>query len=361
MKKQLLALSLLAAFAGMAHAQTNVTIYGLMDTGFIKETGSDLKMGEWNSSRLGFKGTEDLGGGYKATFQLEKRFYVNDGTINGVDWDGASNVGLAGPFGAVRFGRMNEIETESFRRLDPFNQEGVGSMMLGSQRTSRISNATRYDSPKFNGFNVSAAYYLGKNSNPQTIDTKDTAFVSAVSKGADNDGFAVGLNYDNGPLLLLANFSRLSDSNSSNVWSLGGAYKFGPVKVGLGYERTDDKGYKFGDGSGKLKDTNMRSKQDNWILSAEYVNGAHKLAGSFNWMKVKDVKGSTNPYWAKDDSGDVKKYSVGYFYSLSKRTMLYGQLAYSDFEDKAVAQFFRGKGFENDSVTGVQVGINHKF
>lgn len=78
-------------------------------------------------------------------------------------------------------------------------------------------------------------------------------------------------------------------------------------------------------------------------------------------MKVKDVKGSTNAYWTRDDSGDVKKYSIGYFYSLSKRTTLYGQLAYSDFEDKAVAEFFRGKGFENDSVTGVQVGINHKF
>ena len=133
MKKQLLALSLLAAFAGMAHAQSNVTIYGLMDTGFIKETGSDLKMGEWNSSRLGFKGTEDLGSGYKATFQLEKRFYVNDGAKNGdLEFEGASNVGLAGPFGAVRLGRINEIATESFRRLDPFNQEGVGSIWAAS-------------------------------------------------------------------------------------------------------------------------------------------------------------------------------------------------------------------------------------
>lgn len=355
MKKQLLALSLLAAFAGMAHAQSNVTIYGLMDTGFIKETGSDLKMGEWNSSRLGFKGTEDLGSGYKATFQLEKRFYVNDGAKNGdLEFEGASNVGLAGPFGAVRLGRINEIATESFRRLDPFNQEGVGSMLLGSQRTSRVSNATRYDSPTFNGFKFSAAYYLGKN-------TRDSGNNTLTSNNADNDGFALGLNFDNGPLLLLANYSRLSDSNDSNVWSLGASYKFGSVKIGLGYERTDDKGWKFGSASGKLKDTNIRSKQDNWILSADYKTGAHRIAGSFNWMKVKDVKGSTNAYWTRDDSGDVKKYSIGYFYSLSKRTTLYGQLAYSDFEDKAVAEFFRGKGFENDSVTGVQVGINHKF
>ena len=69
-----------------------------------------------------------------------------------------------------------------------------------------------------------------------------------------------------------------------------------------------------------------------------------------------EIKKSASP-----DRRDVKKYSIGYFYSLSKRTTLYGQLAYSDFEDKAVAEFFRGKGFENDSVTGVQVGINHKF
>lgn len=114
MKKQLLALSLLAAFAGMAHAQSNVTIYGLMDTGFIKETGSDLKMGEWNSSRLGFKGTEDLGSGYKATFQLEKRFYVNDGAKNGdLEFEGASNVGLAGPFGAVRLGRRMKSQLKA--------------------------------------------------------------------------------------------------------------------------------------------------------------------------------------------------------------------------------------------------------
>ncbi len=353
MKKPMLAASLLAAFAGMAHAQTNVTVYGLVDTGFIKETGSDLKMGEWNSSRLGFKGTEDLGSGYKATFQLEKRFYLNDGTQNGVDWEGASNVGLAGPFGALRLGRMNEIATESFRRLDPFNQEGVGSMLLGSQRTSRVSNATRYDSPAFNGFNVSTAYYLGENT--QNVDNELTR------AGAGNDGFAIGLNYDNGPLLLLANFSRLSDSNDSNVWSVGGAYRFGPVKIGLGYERTDDKGWKFGSGSGKLKNTAMRSKQDNWILSADYRTGAHRIAGSFNWMKVKDVENGAAAYWRDHDSSDAKKYSLGYFYSLSKRTTLYGQLAYTDFEDEAIARFFRGKNFQEDGVTGIQIGINHKF
>ena len=52
----------------------------------VKETGSDIKMSQWNSSRIGFKGTEDLGGGYQATFQLEQRYFVNNGAINGTDW-----------------------------------------------------------------------------------------------------------------------------------------------------------------------------------------------------------------------------------------------------------------------------------
>ena len=74
MKKTLIALAVLGAAAGVAHAQSNVTIYGIVDTGFIKKSGQDVKMGENVSSRLGFRGVEDLGGGVKATFQLENWF-----------------------------------------------------------------------------------------------------------------------------------------------------------------------------------------------------------------------------------------------------------------------------------------------
>ncbi len=350
MKKQLLTVSLLTAFAGMAQAQSNVTIYGIVDTGYIKETGSDLKMGSWNDSRIGFKGTEDLGSGYKATFQLERRFNPNDGAATtDIDWEGASNVGLAGPFGAVRFGRMNEIETESFRRLDPFNQEGVGSMLKGTQRTSRISNVARYDSPSFSGFKVALGYYLGENTDRDSA--PETHEPGAIAEqGANNDGYAIGLNYDNGSLLLLANYSRLSDSNDSYVWSIGGAYKIDGFKVGLGFERTDDRGWKLGNYRPRNE-----SKQNNWILSAEYKTGPHKIAGSFSWI---DFDNLDEAQYGKD-SLDAKKYSVGYFYSLSKRTTLYGQLAYTDFEDKTLAE--NVFGYYDDDVTGVQIGINHKF
>ena len=124
MKKTLIALAVLGAAAGVAHAQSNVTIYGIVDTGFIKKSGHDVEMGENVNNRLGFRGVEDLGGGMKATFELERRFDLNNGEAkNDKDWDGAANVGLKGDsWGAVRLGRVNELTTETIRKFDPFYQ-----------------------------------------------------------------------------------------------------------------------------------------------------------------------------------------------------------------------------------------------
>ena len=105
----------------MVHAQSNVTLYGIVDTGLVKESGSDVGMGSNVDSRIGFRGVEDLGSGMKATFELERRFNLNDGTQHNTpvlsddepdeydrsawnyndivnkrsaDWESASNVGL---------------------------------------------------------------------------------------------------------------------------------------------------------------------------------------------------------------------------------------------------------------------------
>ena len=88
-------------------------------------------------------------------------------------------------------------------------------------------------------------------------------------------------------------------------------------------------------------------------LSSEYKTGPHRIAGAFSWIDFTDSE-----KFSDNDSRDAKKYSVGYFYSLSKRTTLYGQLAYTDFEDKEIAKIYK---YYDDGVTGVQIGINHKF
>ena len=376
MKKTIIALAIMGAADGVANAQSNVVIYGVVDTGYIKENGSDVRMGSNIDNRIGFRGTEDLGSGQKATFELERRFNLNDGTLArpDKDWDGAANVGLRGDnWGAVRLGRVNELSTETLRTLDPFYQYGVGSMLLSSQRSARIDNTIRYDSPSWTGFRFGASYSLGENmknltgvpadvTNPDRDDPNmrlEATPANVKYYGADNDGYAVMLGYDNGPLTLLANWSRLADSKKSYVWNAGGAYAFGPARISLAYEQTHDKGWREGEFS-------VKSKQHNWLLGLEWLMGPGRLNASFNYGKVKDVA------WSDTDHGDkdVKKYALGYTYDLSKRTSIYGIVAYSDYEDDQVAGFYRNEGLNNqgdpdsynrDRVTGVQVGITHRF
>lgn len=361
MKKTLIALAVLGAAAGVAHAQSNVTIYGIVDTGFIKESGKDWKMGENVNNRIGFRGVEDLGSGQAATFELEKRFELADGTNkstngydvkngkSGTDWDGAANVGLKGSnWGAVRLGRVNELTTETIRKFDPFYQYGVGRMIFSTQRSARISNTVRYDSLNWSGFHFGASYSLGGDAkNPDSISAQ---FANAVDKGADNDGYAISLGYDNGPLALVGNWSRVADSDKSYTWNLGAAYKFGPARVSLAYENTKDKGWFLGDAS-KFG----ASKQQNWLLGLEWTLGPGRLNASVQYDRVKDVERIAN--WG--DTKKLWKYALGYTYNLSKRTSLYGNVAYTNYDDNDMGKFYGAE--DRDSVTGVQVGITHKF
>ena len=369
MKKTLIALAVLGAAAGVAHAQSNVTIYGIVDTGFIKKSGHDVEMGENVNNRLGFRGVEDLGSGMKATFELEQRFKLNNGENNGGkgwtksgdrDFAGLANVGLKGDWGAVKLGRVNELTTETIRKFDPFYQYGVGSMMYGSQRVRGIDNTIRYDSPNWSGFHFGATYSLGEN---MDSDSRDSGQYGQGLKdaGADNDGYGIMLGYDNGPLALVGNWSRLADSKKSSVWNLGAAYRFGPAKVELLYQQTKDKGYALGDQSA-WKTAKLDNKltayagaddiqENQWLLGVEWKLGPGRLNASAQWMEVEANGGNIS-------DKDIYKYAIGYTYDLSKRTAIYGNVAYTDYDDEDVARLY---GDTDDGTYGVQVGITHKF
>ena len=366
MKKTLIALAVLGAAAGVAHAQSNVTIYGIVDTGFVKKTGKDVQMDENVNNRIGFRGVEDLGGGMKATFELEERFNLYDGsnnkgkgyTKNDRTFAGLANVGLKGDsWGSVKLGRVNELTTETIRAFDPFYQYGVGSMMYGSQRVRGIDNTIRYDSPSWAGFKLGATYSLGQNTDKDTRDgTTDIIKSKVAGHGADNDGYGIMLGYDNGPLSLVGNWSRLADSAKSSVWNLGAAYRFGDAKVELLYQQTIDKGWALGQESNWTKKgafvggNDIKEKQ--WLLGLEWKLGPGRLNASAQWMEV-EANGS-----AKVSDQDIYKYAIGYTYDLSKRTAIYGVVAYTDYDSKEIAEVY---GETSDSVTGVQVGITHKF
>lgn len=361
MKKTLIALAVLGAAAGVAHAQSNVTIYGIVDTGYIKETGRDLRMGENVNNRIGFRGSEDLGSGLKATFELERRFDLYDGSLgntnpanyrgtrgpSGKDWDGAANLGLAGNWGRVRFGRVNELTTETIRKFDPFYQYGIGSMFYSTQRNARIDNTARYDSPKWEGFSFGLSYSLGAN-------TKNEGW---NANGQDNDGYAVNLSYDNGPFMATANWSRVADSDNSKVWNVGLGYKFGPARVTALYEDTRDNGWKggnssmtIGPGSTAWAQNSDESDQRNWLLGLEWDIGPGQFDASAQRLRYSPEGVSASKAW---------KFALGYTYNLSKRTSVYGQAAYTKYDDEDMG--FAYTGLNREKVTGFQLGMTHKF
>ena len=360
MKKTLIALAVLGTCAGAAYAQTNVTIYGTVDTGLIKETGSDVRMGSNEDSRIGFKGTEELGSGMKATFQLERRFSLNNGTKfsgnnaldilqgadpdgeDGVEWQGAANVGLQGEaWGAVRLGRVNDIAIENFGALDPFAYYGVGSAMGGYNilYSEELANTIRYDSPSWAGFGINLSYTLGHETHGAE---------NRIYDDYGNDGFGIGLKYDNGPLMLTANYERLADSDKSWLWNAGGAYTYEGFTVSLGYQSTKVKSA----AAYVLADVDSEIDQKDWLVGLQYNTGPHTVKFSYN-------RGEVESHTEYD--GKANKYSLGYTYDMSKRTSLYAMVAYTDSDNDSVGEIYNSNDVADDSVTGVQIGMTHRF
>jgi predicted porin len=373
MHKRILIAALLGALGAGAYAQTNVQIYGTLDTGFVKETGTDTRMDENAANVIGFKGSEDLGGGYKAIFQLEKQFLLDDGGYKDIDdashfhdvlqrrmkgdshldWMGAANVGIKGPFGKVRLGRVNEMSVEYFTEVDPFEQGATGSTLAkyNLTRSEQISNTLRYDSPEWSGFSFGATYTLGSNTH-QRVENEDGTY--SHKKGVRNDGFGASLRYEGEDLFLTANFTRIADSAKSWVWNAGGAYKFGDLRVSLGYQKSqvkDMSDWRLGADDDFIETTGIN--QEEWQAGVSYEFGANtvKFGYSHGAMKGNDyLKG-----------GNANKYSLGYTYDLSKRTQLYAMASYTDSSNDDVGSVYNNNGVAADSVTGVQLGITHNF
>jgi predicted porin len=135
MKKSLLALAALTAFAGAASAQSSVTLFGIVDAGVARlSAGGKTKTGMtnsgYNSSRLGFRGVEDLGGGLQAGFWLEGQLTNDDGNAAGkLNFQRRSTVSLMGGFGEIRLGRDYTPTFWNTTVYDPFGTNGVGQAL----------------------------------------------------------------------------------------------------------------------------------------------------------------------------------------------------------------------------------------
>ncbi|QDZ30292.1 porin [Noviherbaspirillum sp. UKPF54] len=352
MKKSLLALAVLGAVAGVANAQTNVTVYGVVDAGIARESGDvagtawKLASGVQSGNRLGFKGTEDLGGGLKANFQLENGFNVDTGTQRqGALFGRQAFVGLSGNFGAVNLGRQYNPLFIALDSIDPFGTGLTGAstnlMAGGSNGDVRVNNAITYTSPNMSGLSATALYGFGE----QAGDT------------SKNRNYALSANYANGPVAAVLAYSNTNDNaaspNSAKVWLIGGTYDLGVVKAHLAYESEKADANFPTVGGADFRD---------WMAGVSApVAGGTVMA---SYIKKTDKTNSAE---------GAKQYAVGYTYPLSKRTNVY--TSYSRVTNDSNAQFFAGdasSGGPSDAAgnntqkvggtsTGFAVGIRHTF
>jgi predicted porin len=347
MKKSLLALALLGAFAGVAQAQSAVIIYGSLDAGLIKRTDTPVAIGKRMNNTLGFKGTEDLGTGLKALFQLEIRYEPDTGTLEqgagGVQrplFQGQSRVGLQGAFGMVRIGRGLTAYQESSIAFEPFHGiptpqgfqadlmvAGYTSDPLGlaANSANRFSNAIFYNSNEFAGFQINTTIGTREqNQNPAFVGRGTLANPQyAANAQASALPYSFSATYKNGPGALMYAVER--NAVETKLWSIAGSVMATPeLKLMASMARQNQDHTRL---------VNSRTKA--WVLGANYTMGPGKVLAGY---------GHKSP----DGATKVKQLSLGYEYSMSKRTYLY-----IDASNK--------KGVTPSAANVFAVGVNHSF
>lgn len=337
-KKTLLALAALCA-APLAAAQSNVTLYGVVDLG-IEQTRlspgaktTRLSSGIQSGSRWGLKGREDLGNGMFAAFQLETGIDASTGALGqgGLGFGRQSWVGLGGGFGTVKFGRQYVPLFLAMDTIDPFGTglvgDGSGMAAVFPAYGVRMDNTINYSSPDLGGFSMEAAYGFGE--------------VAGNASIGRQYGFSAV--YDKAPFTAVAAYHHRgligpgnTDGGENKGVLLGGAYDLKVVKLhaALSDNRTDSAA---GVNTGRSRD---------------YMLGVSAPVGPFSVMAS---------YIRHNDrmtpNADAKFWALGATYAMSKRTNLY--TSYSRVSNESAGS--TGSGVAGADISWINVGIRHRF
>ncbi|MDD4944365.1 porin [Rhodoferax sp.] len=342
MKKSLIAMAVLAA-SGAAMAQSSVTLYGIADvwvgsistkTAGVTTRTTEMVSGGVSSSRWGMRGSEDLGGGLKANFQLEQGFNMDDGA--GTGFTRAANVGFSGGFGAVKFGvagtAFDDAQARSASLFDsdlaPANGftmasglKNAGAVFRSVQHAGKATNQIHYQAPNMSGLSGAVSYALAEDANGLPAGAKATT--------------AFNLTYSGGPLGAELAYQKEDLNNNANdvaYTRLGGAYDFGVAKAKLQY--------------GKVSNVANVSGAD----TTEFAIGADIPVSANMTLGVGYAKSSDNV-----TAGDQKRssYGLAVAYGLSKRTTVYGGLKMMTYDNPGLVA--------DTDVSAVAFGVKHTF
>jgi predicted porin len=300
--KRLAAAAIFTCLPLAAVAQTaNVQLYGIVDAAVAREDNgvtshTVINSGNQSSSRFGFRGSEDLGNGMKAIFNLEAGMAIDTGAGDSALFGRRSVVGLEGEFGQITVGREYSPAAAVAGATDIGGQGFYGSNLSafgasGTRLTRRLSNSINYKSASLSGFKVMAAYSTDPNKAELTVDTA-TAKTNAL-KG-------VGLEYANGGLYVGGAYHTyqgkgLSGIGDAKEYVVGAAYKFGDVEV---------------KGNWMVADPELTAKFTQYNLGAAMGFGPSKVFVNLQQNKLET-----------GERGNAV--SIDYTYSLSKRTNVY--------------------------------------
>src|SRR5690625_3262070 len=410
MKKTLLAAALMVGFAGVAQAETSVTLYGVVDGGIgyerlkgsigsahvtsegelveggfyaregrdysVRNTRTGLLSGVQRGNRWGLRGSEDLGNGLRMIFQLESGFDIADGhsAQGGRLFGREAHFGLAGDsWGQLTFGRQTTVSSQYIPGIgSPFGasfmQANFGAT-FSAVNTTRYDNMIQYQTPSFAGFQAGLGYSF--NTNGAQLGTLKAA--DGTKYKPDQKAWTAAVRYANGPIAVGLSYDQnrsprnsWDDGNgtwgpsskrvTSKEWILAGSYDFEVVKLHLAGGQVRNglitpQGYLGDKGAGIINaapvGVGKGFRANNYTVGLSAPVGAGKIMAS--WA-MSDVRKAADNY-SKSDMKDQQIYSLGYTYPLSKRTNVYAIGSYAKnvhYQPKAKA-------------TLVGVGLSHQF
>lgn len=346
MQKKIIALAVAGLVSGAAFAQTsNVTIWGIADVSygyFSKSHNADTKSvskmsdGYQDASRVGFKGTEDLGNGLSAFFSFEQRFLLDEAGIDGRN----SHLGLTSKsWGTVRAGSFGSVH-DDYNGYSESGGMGYGNGTVHKIGEDNAHNAIEYISPNFSGLEfklgLSTAY---QGEEEEAVDHDN----SALNDDINDRAYFAAIAYNNGGLKLAATYDTTSyqvekaDTDSGNEYMLAASYNFGPVAIGAGYDRT------------KFFNQDVRKT---WRVTAAAPITANDTIGlSYSRGSVDIDEGET--YKAKG-------WGLSYSHAMSKRTNVYatyGQMSQDNELNNTKYSFALADSYER----AFRVGMRHFF
>jgi predicted porin len=394
MQKKLIVLALAGLTAAPAFAQSNVTVYGRVDYGYMSRGGNDglvdvngrkgeMDSGIQSGSRLGFKGSEDLGNGLKAIFEIESGVRNDAPNASSATQSGGifstsrhAYVGLTGNFGTVVGGRLDGVRYGIYNKYDAFGGGGMGNFTQMTQQVDRADNAIAYISPKWNGFGLVLAHARDVAGQEVNGSVNTSGGVAGATKANAGDGrlYTIMGTYDNGPLSLSLDYEAIKFAHSSNaaagaddayVATVGGSYDFGMVKLSALYD------IHRADGNRALG-TNVDAVDYNaWFVSAKVPYGKFDFKATYgrisdkrNASDIAALGGTAQVLGvATTVVGDASKFGIGVNYNLSKRTNIYADYARISNDSNAnymlsPAANSQGGGY---GVSGFNVGLAHNF